>query len=310
LQEAIFAFERTTGVVETITSESGSKSGQLAKALAGGKKIVVCTLQTFPFALKAVQELAATTGKKFAVIADEAHSSQTGAAASKLKQVLAAEGVEEEIGKEDILAAQMSAKAGSAGISFVAFTATPKAKTLELFGRPPNPDAPTGPGSQRSLLILLDAVDTGTLSLASVGNGFSDLRLRRDEVDLLFCKSEVTETEALIPATAFGISIGIQDNGRFRKLIDAGHTPATRRRNPRTGLENIYMTPADLAAFHRRFVTVPSLAGETGRTIFEIRADLKRAGVAVLAPEEQDFGRLFLREAVEAALSPKADRRT
>jgi type I restriction enzyme R subunit len=145
LQEAIFAFERTQGVVETITSESGAKSGQLAKALAGGKKIVVCTIQTFPFALKAVQELAATTGKKFAVIADEAHSSQTGEAASKLKQVLAADGQDEDISTEDILAAQMTAKAGSAGISFVAFTATPKAKTMELFGRPPNPNAPVGP---------------------------------------------------------------------------------------------------------------------------------------------------------------------
>ena len=53
----------------------GSKSGELAEALGGGKKIVVCTIQTFPFALKAVQELAATQGKRFAVIADEAHSS-------------------------------------------------------------------------------------------------------------------------------------------------------------------------------------------------------------------------------------------
>ena len=57
-----------------IKGESASKSGELAEALAGGKKIVVCTIQTFPFALKAVQELAATQGKRFAVIADEAHS--------------------------------------------------------------------------------------------------------------------------------------------------------------------------------------------------------------------------------------------
>lgn len=62
LQEAIFDFERTAGVVATIKGESASKSGELAKALSGGKKIVVCTIQTFPFALKAVQELAATQG--------------------------------------------------------------------------------------------------------------------------------------------------------------------------------------------------------------------------------------------------------
>lgn len=152
LQEAIFAFERTTGVVATITNESGAKSGQLADALAGGKKIVVCTIQTFPHALKAVQELAATSGKRFAVIADEAHSSQTGEAASKLKQVLSAEELAElqdggEISTEDVMAANMAAKAGSGGISFIAFTATPKAKTMELFGRRPDAAVPAGPGN-------------------------------------------------------------------------------------------------------------------------------------------------------------------
>ena len=156
LQEAIFDFERTAGVVATIKGESQSKSGELAEALAGGKKIVVCTIQTFPFALQAVQELAATQGKRFAVIADEAHSSQTGEASSKLKQLLSAEEIKEledggEVSAEDILAAQMSAKAGVAGtasaVTYVAFTATPKAKTLELFGRKPRPDEPAGPGN-------------------------------------------------------------------------------------------------------------------------------------------------------------------
>lgn len=147
LQEAIFGFERTTGVVETITSEGGAKSGKLAEALAGGKKIVVCTIQTFPFALSAVRELAATQGKKFAVIADEAHSSQTGETASKLKQVLSAEELAElgdggEVSSEDVLAAQMTARASESGITYVAFTATPKGKTLELFGRRPNTAEP------------------------------------------------------------------------------------------------------------------------------------------------------------------------
>ncbi|MEZ5305068.1 MAG: type I restriction endonuclease, partial [Verrucomicrobiales bacterium] len=78
LQEAIFGFECKTGVVATIKGGSGSKSAELAEALSGDKKIVVCTIQTFPFALEKVRELAATEGKRFAVIADEAHSSQTG----------------------------------------------------------------------------------------------------------------------------------------------------------------------------------------------------------------------------------------
>lgn len=149
LQEAIFSFERNAGVVATIRNDGGAKSEQLAQALANGKKIVVCTIQTFPFALKEVQTLAATEGKKFAVIADEAHSSQTGEAAAKLKAVLSAEEVASlndggEISTEDILGANMAARAAESGITYVAFTATPKGKTLELFGRKPRPDEPAG----------------------------------------------------------------------------------------------------------------------------------------------------------------------
>jgi len=143
LQEAIFDFERTTGVVASITNEHGSKSAQLSQALKDGKKVIVCTIQTFPFALAAVQELAATEGKRFAVIADEAHSSQSGEAAAKLKQLLSAQEWAElqdggEVDTEALLAAQMEARAGgngNGGLTYVAFTATPKAKTLELFGR-------------------------------------------------------------------------------------------------------------------------------------------------------------------------------
>lgn len=149
LQEAIFSFERNTGVVATIRNEGGAKSGKLAQALADGKKIVVCTIQTFPFALEEVRTLAATQGKRFAVIADEAHSSQTGEAAAKLKAVLSAEEVANlndggEISSEDILAAQMASRAAESGITYVAFTATPKGKTLELFGRRPRPEEPAG----------------------------------------------------------------------------------------------------------------------------------------------------------------------
>ncbi len=150
LQDAIFGFERTTGVVATIKGEAGSKSGELAKALKEGKKVVVCTIQTFPFALKEVRELAATEGKRFAVIADEAHSSQAGEAASQLKAVLTAEELAElsdggEVSSEDVLAAQMSSRAQDVGITFVAFTATPKNKTLELFGTRPDPTRKPAP---------------------------------------------------------------------------------------------------------------------------------------------------------------------
>ena len=152
LQDVIYSFERTAGVVSTIKGDKGSKSAELAEALSGEKKIVVCTIQTFPFALEAVTELAATENKRFAVIADEAHSSQTGEAASKLKQVLSAEEQQElaeggSVSTEDILAAEMAARASDQGITYVAFTATPKAKTLELFGRRPDPTQPASEGN-------------------------------------------------------------------------------------------------------------------------------------------------------------------
>jgi type I restriction enzyme, R subunit len=150
LQKAIDIFERTKGVVAVITGDGASKSKELADALAAGKKIVVCTIQTFPFAMDAVRRLAATKGKRFAVIADEAHSSQTGNAASQLKLLLTPEEEKEledggEVSIEDILAATIASRAKQdTGVTYVAFTATPKAKTLELFGRRPDPSQPAG----------------------------------------------------------------------------------------------------------------------------------------------------------------------
>jgi type I restriction enzyme R subunit len=153
LQKALESFERQKGVVATITGKESSKSAALAEALSGDKKIVVCTIQTFPFALEAVRELAATKGKRFAVIADEAHSSQSGEAASRLKEVLSADELKAledggEVSAEDLLALSLEqkmaarAESGSKGVSFVAFTATPKNKTLELFGTRPDPTKP------------------------------------------------------------------------------------------------------------------------------------------------------------------------
>ena len=150
LQDALFDFQRTTGVVATITNTEGSKSAALATALKDGKKIIVCTIQTFPFALEEVRTQAATQGKRFAVIADEAHSSQTGDTAAQLKAVLSSEELKDlsdggEISTEDILAAQMAARADESGLTFVAFTATPKTKTMELFGTRPDPTRKPAP---------------------------------------------------------------------------------------------------------------------------------------------------------------------
>jgi len=139
LQATISQFEHKDGVVKRITKE-GSKSAQLAEALKNKTPIIVVTIQTFPFALETIGELDDISKRSFAVIADEAHSSQTGEAAKKLREALGITDTDngddgEAVSAEDALLAQMSKRAGSKNISYFAFTATPKPKTMELFGR-------------------------------------------------------------------------------------------------------------------------------------------------------------------------------
>ncbi|WP_201301359.1 type I restriction endonuclease subunit R [Nocardiopsis sp. FR6] len=148
LQDAIKQIDNGQGIVTAIdrrqaAREGSSKSGALAKALAAGKLIIVVTIQTFPHAMDEIRKSKGLKDKKFAVIADEAHSSHTGQVANKLKAVLTAEELKEaedggEIDVEAVLAAEASDRANSPNISYFAFTATPKGKTLERFGRVPD----------------------------------------------------------------------------------------------------------------------------------------------------------------------------
>jgi type I restriction enzyme R subunit len=142
LQETIYQFEHATGVVARIDQDST----QLADALAGERsRIVITTLQKFPFVLDKVAGLGQ---RRYAVIVDEAHSSQTGEAAKDLKAALGATSAEAQLAlaeqtasaeapedPQDALAASVAARGRQPNLSFFAFTATPKARTLELFGR-------------------------------------------------------------------------------------------------------------------------------------------------------------------------------
>ncbi|WP_404951708.1 DEAD/DEAH box helicase family protein [Streptomyces sp. ARC12] len=124
-------------------TDAGSKSRALLKALQDRRRIVVVTIQTFPAVLELLSQDDLLAGHRFAVIADEAHSSQAGATAKKVRQVLRAGGQEvdegTEIDAEDTINA--FADAPTPNVSFFAFTATPKQKTVELFGRRETPDA-------------------------------------------------------------------------------------------------------------------------------------------------------------------------
>lgn len=148
LQDTIYQFEHREGVVGRINREEGdgAKSRKLADALLKGQPIIIVTIQTFPHVLDEIQKNASLKERNFAVIADEAHSSQTGTSARKLREVLMAEQLDDEleITGEDRLNQIMEARRGSKNLSYYAFTATPKPRTLELFGRVPNPALPPG----------------------------------------------------------------------------------------------------------------------------------------------------------------------
>ena len=143
LQDTVFQFEHVRGVVEKIDENSA----QLASALAGQQaRIIITTLQKFPFVLDKVHDL---PNRTYAVLVDEAHSSQTGEAAKDLRLVLGG-GEESELTVaetedagyiataedpvEEALAKAVGARGRQGNLSFFAFTATPKARTLELFG--------------------------------------------------------------------------------------------------------------------------------------------------------------------------------
>ena len=155
LQDAIYQIEHAQGVVKAIDDNSR----QLAEALVDGTPIVITTLQKFPFILRGLLHIAgadnldnpdentvvqakewedAIAARKYAVIVDEAHSSQTGETARELKRILGAGteyGAEEsELDWEDGMYKVMESRGKQKNLSFFAFTATPKGKTLELFG--------------------------------------------------------------------------------------------------------------------------------------------------------------------------------
>ena len=146
LQAALKQIEGTDGTVGKINIDEArnaghtTKSGLLARELMSGRLIIIVTMQTFPFAMAEIAKNKGLAGKKFAIIADEAHSSQTGRTSQQLRRVLTAEEEAElkdggEIDTEALLAAEMEERAESPNLSFFAFTATPKQKTMELFGR-------------------------------------------------------------------------------------------------------------------------------------------------------------------------------
>ena len=164
LQATISSFDHTLGSVETIGEDKTSKD--LRDALNGGARIIVTTLQKFPVIYEEVDE---AKGRCFAIVVDEAHSSQTGTSALKLKTALAdtdaalkeyaeLEGkAEEELDKNDKLLKELIAHGKHKNLSFFAFTATPKPQTLEQFGT----EQPDGSFHPFHVYSMLQAIEEG-----------------------------------------------------------------------------------------------------------------------------------------------------
>ena len=172
LQTAMRQFEQTLGVVENIDTTSR----QLKEALESGKTIIVTTLQKFPVI---AQEIGQLPGQRFALIVDEAHSSQSGEGAQGPKAVLASasleeaeeqesgDGISEEEELDNAALAQMAKRKQPVNVSTFAFTATPKSKTLELFGerRPDGSFVPFHLYSMRQAIeegFILDVLESYT----------------------------------------------------------------------------------------------------------------------------------------------------
>ncbi len=177
LQDAIYQIEHAQGVVKAIDQDSK----QLAAALIDGTKIVITTLQKFPFVLRGLLHVAgveagenpteeqkrqakeweaAIAARRYAVIVDEAHSSQAGETRRELKAILGAGVTESEEGEpdwEDQFNQVMASRGQQPNLSFFAFTATPKGKTLELFGR----GGPSGKPEAFHLYSMRQAIEEG-----------------------------------------------------------------------------------------------------------------------------------------------------
>ncbi len=160
LQDTIYQFDHKQGVVQKIDEDSE----QLAQALKSGTPIIITTLQKFPFVTEKVGDL---PDRKYAVIVDEAHSSQSGDAATELKGVFAAASIKQKAkeeaqakglddAEEEILRT-MAKRGKQPNISFFAFTATPKYKTLEVFGH----KGPDGKPQPFHLYSMRQAIEEG-----------------------------------------------------------------------------------------------------------------------------------------------------
>jgi type I restriction enzyme R subunit len=238
--------QSSRGLVVAVGEKSGAKSPQLKKALLEGDHIITCTLQTFPEVMKLIEDTEELRGRRWAVIADEAHSSQSGSASRQLKELLAdveLEAGEDDIGADDLLMAKDSAIAKSSNITFIALTATPKAKTLRLFGTQCND--------------RWEAFDTYTMAQAIEEGFILDVLTNYSTYDMFLRVKSILEGEESESETQVNIGEAVASIIRYARLH-----PTAIAQKVRVVVEHFQRNVQPLLGGQARAMVVTSSRGE------------------------------------------------
>lgn len=151
---------------------------------------------------------------------------------------------------------------------------------------------------------IIAQIRAGNLQLARRNDieGYAAFCVLKEEIDRMNSQKQGAAGGPVITAAAFGRLVGIRTQGWFESLSSAGHTPATRMPHPRWGGERVYASANDIDEFHKRFTTPKVLEAKFGLHKRTLLVKLKAAKVQPFAPNEEDFGPLYLRKAAESVL--------
>jgi len=266
LQRTIYQFDHTPGVVMRIDEDSA----QLAAAIEDStSKIIISTLQKFPYVLSKITT-AELGDKRYAVIVDEAHSSQGGDAAARLRQAIGADN--EALPDETPLEYLGRMRRKQPNLSYFAFTATPTSRTLNLFGRfdptRPNPDKPgeTGMNMPFHVYSMRQAIEEGYILdvLANYINYDVKWRLRNlavEQQESLSANPEVDERKAKRELVRFAVRHPTSVDQRAKLIVDDFRDNVDRRLGRRAKAMVVTSSRADALAMYQAMQTYADALG-------------------------------------------------
>jgi hypothetical protein len=148
---------------------------------------------------------------------------------------------------------------------------------------------------------LIDAIRANEIDVVRTDReqGIGSFLVRLDQVDRMGIGSQQMRFETDLNLTEMVLAIGLRSTIKFRSFLDAGHSPATRRRHPTNGKEQLYLSAADVAAFHDRFMTIATIVERLGLDRSEVRKRIRARSIARFAPDGAEYGKIYLRRDVQ-----------